>query len=355
MGEAKAGPESQRQAQACYGSPVLKCKTLLVGLSCVGFILFARSGLRGASQVSLTDQWDLVDATVVQTTHSGSIWAWWRSHGRIRILDANGTLTKSLRIPTDVSVVDVEPGWGVAFLDNLGKVLQVQRPDGERSTPVELPRAASGLAWVDVNRLAVAPDGAAHRVEIWDLSSRQEVLRMGVETPVDQSPGAEFLRRVHLAYSPQAERLYALESRTGDLEVFNLKGESVGAGQVENPRKGELDQWLREVDGQARAQGDSQRPSLEWFHLAVGPDGRAWTVQRCAGNEAQVVGFPLDGTPSQRVTVQTSCCSLGLAVLADRWLFYRSSNRLHGSCSEWVRRPSAARPSPERDPQEKGL
>lgn len=232
----------------------------------------------------------------------------------------------------------VDPSWGVAFLDDLGVHLEVHRPDGSALPPVKLPHAASSVTWIDEDVVALAPDRAAHRVEIWDVENARPIRHLGQETAIGDAPGAAFLRRVELAYDPRRARLFTLESRTGDFALFDLEGNELGSGQLTNPRLEEFDAWLAEIDRRAREQEEVQRPALSWFHLALDPGGTGWTVEECVDGKARLVPLKADGTLGEAIELVTSCCSLAVVPWQDGWFFHRGPSNPKGSCTDTVPR-----------------
>lgn len=275
-------------------------------------------------------------------TDDGSLWAWWRSKGQVKVFGPAGEERLTLRVNGNPSAIDVHPEWGVAVLDDLGLELLIVRPSGQRLPSLALPHAVSAVTWLGKNLVAVAPDRAAHRVEIWNVEQARLVRRLGRETAIDDDPGALFLRRVELEYDPHQDRLYTLDSRTGELSVFNLQGARIGQVEVTNPRRAELDAWLAEVDARARATGDVQRPSLAWFRLTLDAEGKAWTVQQCTDGKARVVGFQPDASDIEALEVPTPCCSLDMVAWQGLWVFNQPPSSQQQGCVAKVSRSGEA-------------
>ena len=87
------------------------------------------------------------------------------------------------------------------------------------------------------------------------------------------------MRAILLRYDFERSLLYSLESFTGDMQVFAREGRLAWRGAVDSPRRSDGEKWLLEVDEKAKAERDSQTPTIFLLHLALSPQGDAWVLQ----------------------------------------------------------------------------
>ncbi len=278
----------------------------------------------------------------------GNLWSWNQPSGDLQVLSPAGDLVASAKAG-EALAVDYDPEWGLAWIDHSGRQLFIDPLDGgDGKIAIALDERVADLSWIADRRIAVSPVRASHRVEIWDLASRTRVATWGQEEPIPSRPGTVPLNTFLLEFDFRRELLYTLESFSGRIEVFDLKGDSVMAHQVPSRNREELEEWIRETDQQKRQQGEVNEIFIrQWPSFAVDPQGAIWLPERCQetgeeGDEQTLAGW--------RITLQglgkqigldlgkTSCCSLTTTSWGDGWILYREPQQPQGACTETRRK-----------------
>jgi hypothetical protein len=253
---------------------------------------------------------------------AGNLWAWNAERQKVEFLSPSGAKVGSVGI-RDASVVDADLNWGVVSLGTYGKELIWTRGGGEPAVRIPLASSASGLCWIGAATVAIAPETADHRIEIWNLKDRVQVKTLGQEPILHPAYGATRLRAFVLRYDFERDLLYTLESYTGDLQVFAFAGKLAWATRIENAVRPETETWLRDVDTKARAEHDVQTPRLWTFSLALDPDGRAWVVRDgdAAKKAVSLVRLAPEGNHEVHVTGQP-CWSRTFTLWGSWLVFY---------------------------------
>jgi len=221
--------------------------------------------------------------------------------------------------------LDADREWGVAAIGTYGAVLRILRPgDAEPSLELPLPEEVASVAWIDRERVAVAPTGADSLVEIWDLSEPRVVRRLGQGHRLDIGPGATFLRVLALEPDPSGQRLYTLDSLRGTLRVWSPDGELQAEEQLQAHRLPELERWRQAVDREAREKGAVQTPLYRVLDLQVDDDGSAHVVERCSEDRIRVTWARVSPNgeverSKQRLTLPV--CSLDFSRWRGEWVF----------------------------------
>lgn len=302
-----------------------QCKSGITFFASVAaaWLFLAPGGVAGAAPPEPPLEW-LSGAEIdrMGVDRAGNLWTWTRSEDRIRLVAPSGA-----RLAEGSSggarEIDVAADWGVAGLVDEDRTLRVTSLAGGRRSEISLPEPAKEVAWIDASTVAVSPALSEHRVELWSLESSSRIGTLGVEEPIEPRPGAAVVRTVELRFDAQRGLLYTLGSFRGDLQVFTLAGQRVLSARVEPPDPGRFDAWLEELDREARVKGEVRRPAIRVFRLALDGEGTAWVVQGCGrGDEATVVGFPLEGE-ARKLSFSDPCCSQSLEIWSGHWIFYR--------------------------------
>lgn len=256
-----------------------------------------------------------IQATHLGTDRFGNLWWWNRNSRTLRVLSAEGEwiLTRQLegRLPT-VATFDAE--WGGAALDMDRDLLLLPRSG---APPVRVARdsKATSLTWLGSGRLAVGPSRAAHRVEIWDVEKRRIVERWGQEEPISDGPGFHRLRAVLLAWDDDRERLWTLETFTGDLIVLSSEGQEVMRRTLRHPRLEEMRAWVEKMEGkEARETSEKEDTYLNlWTSLTLAPDGAAWVLEPCDKFRGLIKALRIssDGRVERRELDLGGCCPSG--------------------------------------------
>lgn len=204
---------------------------------------------------------------------AGYLWAWKQGKKRVRVVSPEGRFVAEARVGGEVDDLDVHRDWGVAVVDGDGRRLRVLGFQDQEPLSIDLEDRAGSVAWIDSATVAVAARTAGYRVELWNVSKGIPIQRFGEEADLEIKTGAVFDRAIKLSYDAGRQRLFTLESRTGDLQVFSLAGIRVARAVIDNPEKESLDRWLAGIDEQVRREGGIQHTVLWWFRLALDPRG----------------------------------------------------------------------------------
>lgn len=267
---------------------------------------------------------------------AGNLWAWDRRSGNVMLIDPAGE-----RLATwsagGMRALDVDSRWGVVGIEDQ-QLRWLRGSGGEVSIPLSGPVA--DVCWIGEHRVALSPQRAPHRVEVWDLEARAVVRTLGKAEPLPEGPGAIRMPAVLLRFDFVRELLFTFDSFTGDLQVIRANGEPAWQATVEIPRDSGNEQWLRDLDRQAKESGESQTPTLFRRFPALAQDGALWVVKdRDAA--AQTVSLLRVSSSGQEVRSLTGerCDSLKFAFWGDQIVFYRDPATGRGLCNSARRFP----------------
>lgn len=261
---------------------------------------------------------------------TGHVWGWQAAKGRVEVYSPRGEL-ESIVAVQQVYRLDVDAVWGVASLERGGRVLQGRAINGEPRFRIPFEEPMGDVVWIDAHHVAVAPTRSSHRVEIWNLDAQARVRVLGEAVPIEPRPGAQFSRAIDLAFDPSRRNLWALESRTGELQVLTLAGKLLSEARIDNPRLGEFDEWLRGVDRSMKEKGESHLQGLRYFHLTLDAEGNAWIVQRCKEGVADLVRVSPGGDLRNR-EINVACCATKSLTTRHRLLLHRQPSLPGGAC-----------------------
>lgn len=267
---------------------------------------------------------------------AGNLWAWGSGLGTVTLISPAGLDLGFLKA-SGALTVDVDSEWGVAGLFLDGYEIRSLKGDGEPRTAIRLDGPAADVCWLGPDLVAVTPQRAGHRIEIWNLSQKKLVKTLGAETALRPVPGATRMRAVLLRYDFERGLIYSLESFTGDLQVFDREGKLAWRAEVENPRRPDREKWLREVDATARAQRDVQTPLIFSLRLALSPQGDLWVLQKWdeERHELTLLQIRPDGSAA-RIVPAGSCPSYDFLLWGKRLLTFRRPESPQGACVGWL-------------------
>ncbi len=282
----------------------------------------------------------------------GNLWTWDRREHTVDLWAGDASRISGFSVPNSRSL-DLDRAWGLIRLDNAGTRLFVRRPGADEDRALDLTHEAADVIWIDQHRVAVAPTRAAHLVEIWNLDTGERERAFGEATRIVPEPGATFLRSLTLAYNAPLDRLFALNSLTGELTIFSLEGEVLATAQVPAHRYPEIESWRRELDAQLKQQGEIQTPLFEVLRMTVDDRGRAWIVSKCEDNRttALLTRVALDGSLNTRtLKLDSPDCSLRSALIGEDVLFipmeHEASGRILSRCGTQPETFEVDNPSP---------
>jgi hypothetical protein len=256
---------------------------------------------------------------------SGNLWVWNFQAKTVELISPAGGRLNRLQLP-DGWLVDADTEWGVAGLFKGGRELRWLRWDGTLVGAAQLPGPAADVCWISAGTVAVTPEMASHRVEVWDLEKATLRESFGEETPLQPAPGATRLRTVVLRYDFARHLLYTLESFTGELKVFTHDGKLAWKAQVDNPDRAELEAWLKTVDARAKARGDLQTPTIYVLSLALDAEGNPWVIgdEDRASQSLALVKLAAGGNET-RALRDVACPSLSFVVWGEWLIAYRET------------------------------
>lgn len=301
-------------------------------------LLLAPSALAGEppapNAVALRVAEDL-EATHLGTDRFGNLWWWNRNSRSIRVLSPKGDRLLTTEIdgkrPTAVTF-DAE--WGAAALD-LERDLLLFPSLTEPTVHVQRDGKATHLSWIEGGRLAVASSRADHLIEIWDVEKRQIVERWGTEEPIPDGPGFHRLRATLLAWDWTREVLWTLETFTGELVAFSLKGEELVRRTLTHPRFEKTQAWVEEMEEKATGPNDREDSYLNlWSSLSLDPDGAAWVLEGCDRDRGalQLIRVAPDGRVEKRAQKPSGCCASGVHFWGKEMVPFRDP-RFPGLCN----------------------
>ncbi len=291
----------------------------------------------------------LVRARWMGVDHAGNLWAWEPLEGSIRFFSPAAERLPSLLVPVGASAVDGDAQYGGVALLPLtgpggdGRVLVWVRPGSAPGSHEELvlPAPASWLCWIDQDTVALSPQRAAHRVELWSLGQRKLVGTMGSEVEIKLAPaGATRVREVQLHYDASRRLLFTLESFTGELEVFSRDGKVIWRAKVEDPYRKVEEKTLADLDARARTREMALGQVLSDLWLAAGPDGTAWVSQQIdvLGKSVNLIRSTAGSTVAEKAS-NLRCPSKTFTVWGTHLVFFRDVASPREVCNDVVPLP----------------
>lgn len=264
----------------------------------------------------------------------GNLWVWSLRKNTVEILSRTGDVLARHAVPADAQAVDADSEWGILAVVDMGNAL-VWQPWESEPRRVSLPEREGDVVWWEAGKAALSPQANAARVEIWGLAEKARLASWGQETLLKPGFGATRLRAVMLRVDTARRRLYALETYTGEMQVFDGSGQLLWSRSVENPMRKDSDVWLAEVDRKAKAERDVQTPRLQILSFALAEDGAAWVVQSVLEGpprKVQLARISPKGEVAPRV-VEEPCPSATFTLWGDWVIFVRGRDVPGGPCA----------------------
>lgn len=317
---------------------------ILGGAAAAGNRLEATRPWPEAARVTGTDARSAaspLEATRLGQDGAGNLWAWNRDTSEIVVLGEDGPAAR-LEV-SGASAVDVHHAWGVVAVVDHERAVAIVALDGTIQQRIPLEVAVKNVAWLGPNEVLIAPAAHEYLVGRLNVGTRAVTKWIGPVEPPPRSPGAYFARTTVLQVDRPRERIHALDSLRGEYRLFSFAGEELATAQIENPRRAELEEWLREVDAAAKAKRAVDLPAMWVLKLGLDEKGRAWTVQSCdpASGRAVLVRFEPGRQPAS-VPIDLDCCTYNMTVLGMD-LIMAPSPRMAGDrrCSTERRLPDS--------------
>jgi hypothetical protein len=289
---------------------------------------------------------ELVRARQLGTDHLGNLWGWNGVEGSVRFFSPTAARLGTILISKSSMAADGDLEWGAVALDGDGSRLLWVRP-GESKEPepaaappasappaggdsgsgahaIDLPEVAAWVCWIDADTVAVAPQRADHRVELWNLRDRKMVKSFGKTTKIVLKNGANRVREVQLRYDAARGLLYTLETFSGELAVFKIDGTLVWQTVLENPWRKIEESRLADLDAKAKVH-DSAYPQLfSDLWLGEAPDGSAWVRQGVEPENQKVHLTRATAAGSTQKTLEhVRCPAKSFTIWGDNLIFFR--------------------------------
>jgi hypothetical protein len=272
---------------------------------------------------------ELVRARWMGVDHAGNLWAWEAVEGSVRFFSPSAARLGTVLVPLDTTAVDGDAQWGAAALTGEGSMLIWVRPGeapgaGSERSEVKLPSAGGAVCWIDADTVAVSPQRAGHRVELWSLRERKMVKSFGEEHEIALPAGATRVREVQLRFDHARRQLFTLETFSGDLQVFALDGALAWRAKIENAYRKVEESNLADLDSRAKSREMPLGRALSDMWLAVAPDGSAWVSQKLEvlKQSTIMIRATASGTTVKEVT-KLRCPSLDFTIWGSQLVFFR--------------------------------
>jgi hypothetical protein len=294
---------------------------------------------------------ELVRARGMGIDHLGNLWGWNGVEGSMRFFSPTAARLGTLLISKSAMAADGDLEWGVVALDGDGARLIWVRPgetaeaEAAAATPpaaapapagtdttaaaagshtIDLPEIAAWVCWVDADVVAISPQRADHRVELWNLRDRKMVKSFGKEQKIVLKSGANRVREVQLHYDAARRLLYTLETFSGDLAVFRIDGTPVWHAVFENPWRQVEEAKLAILDAKAKVNDSAYPQMFSDLWLGEGPDGSAW-VRQGVEPDKQIVHLAkaTASGSSQKTVEKLRCPAKSFTIWGDDLIFFR--------------------------------
>ena len=265
--------------------------------------------------------------------HVGNLWAWEPLEGSVRFFSPAAERLGTLVVPLGAAAVDGDAEWGAVALTTPpagpggpgGKLAWVRpgaAPGGHEE--LVLPEPSSWVCWIDRDTVALSPQRAGHRVELWSLATRRLLTSFGAEKPIALTTGATRVREVLLRYDGSRRLLFTLESFTGNLEVFSLDGKLAWRAKLDDPYRQVEEKTLADLDERAKRREMAIGQPLSDLWLAEGPDGSAWVSQQIdlLHGAVTLAKVTAAGTARERVAA-LKCPSRTFVIWGGQLVFFR--------------------------------
>jgi hypothetical protein len=351
---------ARRSSPACSALATLTAAAPAVAVACAGLLLpmpmqaaaraAAAHTARQASQHVEPSKDALALAELVRgrwlgVDHAGNLWAWEAVEGSVRFFSPTAARLGTVLVPLDTTAVDGDAQWGAAALTGEGAKLTWVRPGeaaatgGERPE-IQLPSVAGAVCWIDADTVALSPQRATHRIEVWNLRQRKMVKSFGEESAIALPSGATRVREVQLRYDHARRQLFTLETYSGDLEVFSLDGRLAWRAKIENAYRKVEESTMADLDSRAKSRDMPLGRALTDMWLASAADGSAWVSQKLDVLKQSVimVRATAAGTAVKEVT-KLRCPSLDFTIWGGQLLFFRDISTPREVCNSVAQLP----------------
>jgi hypothetical protein len=295
----------------------------------------------------------LVRARELGVDHLGNLWGWNGVEGSMRFFSPTAERLGTILIPKSAMAAAGDSEWGAVALDGEGSRLVWVRPGenkeaeaaatpppaaaaapdgtapaaaaaGPAGNAIDLPEIAAWVCWIDADTVAIAPQLADHRVELWNLRNRKLVKSFGKEQKIVLKSGANRVREVQLRYDAVRRLLYTLETFSGELAVFKIDGTLVWHAVLDNPWRQVEEAKLAALDSKAKLHDSAYPQFFSDLWLGEGPDGSAWVRQSVEPEKQTVHLAKVTASGSTPKTMEkVGCPAKSFTIWGDNLIFFR--------------------------------
>jgi len=301
--------------------------------SYVAVLLLGGTAMAAAPSV-LPARLSALRATKISVDHQNNLWAWNAATNVVTRIAVDGTRTDSGELPAGYTV-DADDVWGIAVLATDGHAIDVFDWRGHVIGEVKLPEPVGDLAWIGPRQIAVTPQFAPHRIEVWDVQRRSMTGTIGPRPVLVPTPGAAPAHAVLVRFDAARQEIVTLDGFTGELIVYTPAGGIVRTARLENPDQASLSQWLARNDASSKAKREVFRPLLWTFPtLTIDREGAVWVGER-SDPAGSVAAFRIGRDGSLRhVTLRSpDCPSIRFASWQDYMIFFRDAKMPQVTCT----------------------
>ncbi len=292
-------------------------------VACAAALAVSVSAAPSRAAVDLLSRIEFPSAIGVD--RSGSLWVWnARDQSVSRITPAGKQVTANLG--SEAVAIDADTSRGIVALTPTRDRIRVIDWSGEVVTDFPLPHAASSLVWMEGDDIAIAPQTAPWRAEIWSTARKQRVSQLGAVPEIKRPrAGAVPVRPTVLRYDAAGKQLLTFDAFEGDLVVFAADGAVVRTAKVLHPQLDANRQFLRTLDARAIQAGQSSMPNfMNYARFSLAGDGTVWLGEE-SGDDAsmKIVKIHRDGTVHRTVFRVPECNSVRFELWQGLLVFFR--------------------------------
>ncbi len=274
-------------------------------------------------------------ASRVGVDKSDQFWAWNAVETNVTLIAPRGEL-RTIDIDTDVKALDVDATRGLVVLGADATSVRVIGFDGKVTSRFKVSAASNGISWLDGDRIAITPERTSSLVEIWSASTRSRIRTVGEVPPINvPARGAVLNRATLVQFNDERQELAVFDAFYGNLTVFDANGRALRTAQITHPRLGANIVWLKDLDQNAKAQGESSTPTFyNYARMSMSRDGVIWLGEDGPTAESITLAKMLPTGKVERKSLSVpECASVRYEVWQDQLIFFREPNSPRKQCT----------------------
>jgi hypothetical protein len=266
---------------------------------------------------------------------AGRLWAWNAVSSEVTLISPSGA-RRTVDVDLETKAVDVDGDRGVAILGTDGTSVTIAGLDGKITSQFKLPAVANNIAWLSGNQVGVTPERTGALVEVWNTGTKVRTGTFGEAAEVKvPSRGAVLSRAMLLRFDGARQELAVLDAFYGNVTVFDAAGRTLRSAQVTHPRLGANLVWLKNVDEDARAHGESSTPTMyNYARMSMSGDGTIWLGEDGpTADSITLVRISPQGKVKRQSVAVPECASVRYEVWQDQLVFYREPKSPRKQCT----------------------